>query len=56
MLQNICPICTASFQDKEIILEYRSWEFDKPSDPRFAHVDCLLYLSKIEKRDHPPSK
>ena len=40
-------------QEKDVVLEYRNWEHGQPGNSQFAHVDCLLLLSRAEKRDHP---
>jgi len=55
--QDVCPICTHAFKEKEVIVQYFIWEGNgKTLDPRLGHVDCILYLSKDEKRDHPPTE
>ena len=54
--QNICPICTKAFGDKDVVIKYQAWnaEDDKPDKKLLGHLDCVLYLSKKEDREHPP--
>lgn len=54
--QNICPICTAPFKKGEVIVQYLTWNGDQgQSMQRLGHMDCALYLSRQEDRNHPPS-
>ena len=53
MPQEMCPICTLAFKKKDVLVEYR--RFRAPSGPEFAHLDCLLHLSRMEDREHPPT-
>lgn len=54
MTQTICPICTHAFNKGDVVVEYRTWDGKAGADPKLAHVDCALYLSEQEDRDHPP--
>jgi hypothetical protein len=52
MPQAMCPICTAPFNTNDVIVRFWEWDKTKPAgNPKFAHVDCLLYLSKREERE-----
>ena len=56
-IQDMCPICTYPFKEEEVIVQYFTWKGNgKTLEPRLGHVDCILYLSKIEERDHPPTR
>ena len=47
MKQDMCPICTQQFQNKDIVIEYREWNEEiKSEDVKFGHLDCVLYLPK----------
>jgi hypothetical protein len=49
----MCPICSEPFQKGEVVVQYVTWEKDK-APGKYGHMDCVLYLSKIEERKHPP--
>ncbi len=44
MPQDVCPICTEKFTEKDIVVEFRRREGDRFSEARFAHLDCLLSI------------
>jgi hypothetical protein len=48
--QDICPICTQPFNYKDIVIDIERWDDEKMK----AHLDCALYMSNDEKREHPP--
>ncbi len=52
--QDICPICTEPFRKEEVIIEYMSWDTASVGGKRLGHLDCVLHLSELEKRKHPP--
>lgn len=55
MKQNMCPVCTRQFQEKEVVMQFWEWnESDKHEGPKWGHLDCMLYISRTEKRSHPP--
>jgi hypothetical protein len=54
MQQNICPICTAPFEEGVAVVEYRVWTGENLAIPKLAHIDCLLSISEAEIRSHPP--
>ena len=55
MVQTYCPICTAKFKKDEVVVRNRRWEKGKPGKAQLAHLDCLLHVSSMEKRKHPPA-
>lgn len=52
--QDICPICTSSFKKDEVLMRYVTWGEKRPAD-KLGHLDCVLFLSQGEKREHPPA-
>jgi len=54
MTQTICPICTCAFNTDDVVVEYKTWNGETGAEPKFGHLDCVLYLSEQEDRDHPP--
>lgn len=55
MRQGKCTVCGSIFQEEEVVIRLREWNTEgEPADNEWVHLDCALYLSKIEKRSHPP--
>lgn len=52
--QDMCPICTEPFKKNEVLVRYLTWDKKQLPD-KFGHLDCVLYLSKTEGREHPPT-
>jgi len=52
--QNMCPICNKQFAEGEMVIEYRKWSGEAGGDIYLGHLDCVLQLSMVEKRSHPP--
>ncbi|HEY8127315.1 MAG TPA: hypothetical protein VIF39_01165, partial [Hyphomicrobium sp.] len=55
-----CPICTRPFASKDVIIKYWRWEATagEPGSSlpphQLGHLDCVLSLSQMERRNHPP--
>lgn len=58
MAQEMCPICNAAFEPKDVVVKYWRWaKSGRPKAPKLAHVGCLQYLSVLESREQPePAK
>lgn len=52
--QDTCPICTLAFKNGEALVRYVTWG-EKQSLEKLGHLDCGLYLSNTEERNHPPT-
>ena len=51
MSNDMCPICTQPFNQGEAVVQFQRW----PDEPLRGHADCVDYLSRTEKREHPPA-
>jgi hypothetical protein len=51
--QDMCTICTAPFKKAEVLVRYVTWGEKQPAE-KLGHLDCVMYLSKAEDRNHPP--
>lgn len=54
--QDMCRVCCTAFNSKDIVIQYWEWvNSDEADGPWLGHLDCMLYISKMEKRKHLPS-
>ena len=51
MNNDMCPICTQPFNQGEVVVQFQRW----PDEPLLGHADWVDYLSRTEKREHPPA-
>jgi hypothetical protein len=54
--QDMCPICTKPFADKDVVIRYSRWDkkWGKPGasapDSELGHLRCVLGLSQMETK------
>ena len=51
----VCQFCTESFNKKDIVVPFQRWDND-PEGLLWSHLDCILYGSDTENREHPPRR
>jgi hypothetical protein len=57
MKQDMCPVCSEPFKEGEALIQFIEWseKATAQTNTRLGHVDCVLYISRMEgRKKHPP--